>query len=63
MSDNLWSSTVQSTDLRVKQLLDEVSVISRIIKVEVGYQPQPKAEAYKPYGDLDSILDIKKPNF
>ena len=37
-----------------KQLLDEVFVISRIIKVEVkGYQPKPKAEADNPYRDLD----------
>ena len=35
-----------------KQLLDEVFVISRIIKVEVkGYQPKPKAEADNPYRD------------
>jgi len=38
-----------------KQLLDDVFVISRIIKVEVG----PKAEADNPYRDLD-ILDITK---
>ena len=38
-----------------KQLLDEVFVISRIIKVEVraAYQPKPKAEADNPYRDLD----------
>ena len=37
-----------------KQLLDEVFVISRIIKVEVkGYQPKPKAEADNPYRDVD----------
>ena len=37
-----------------KQLLDEVFVISRIIKAEVkGYQPKPKAEADNPYRDLD----------
>jgi len=35
-----------------KTLLDEVFVISMIIKVDVrGYQP--KAEADKPYQDLD----------
>ena len=33
-----------------KQISDEVSVISRIIKVEVkGYRPKPKAEADNPY--------------
>ena len=46
-----------------KQLLDSVFVISRIIKVEMGVisqtnllisaRPQPKAETYNPYRDLD----------
>ena len=37
-----------------KQLLDEVFVISRIIKVEnKGYHPKPKAEADNPCRDLD----------
>ena len=42
-----------------KQLLDEVFVISRIIKVEVmviknkGYHPKLKAEADNPYRNLD----------
>ena len=37
-----------------KQLLDEVFVISRIIKVEGGgYQPKSKAEADNPFRDLD----------
>ena len=40
--------------VNIKQLLDEVFVISRIIKVEVrGYQLKLKAEADSPYGDLD----------
>jgi len=41
-----------------KQLLDEVFVISRIIKVEVW----PKAEADNPYRDLDYSGYHKKPN-
>ena len=36
-----------------KQLLDEVFVISRIIKVEVRVISRPKAEADNPYRDLD----------
>ena len=42
--------------MNTKQLLDEVFVISRIIKAGVhctGYQPKPKAEADNPYQDLD----------
>ena len=39
----------------IKQLLDSVFVISRIIKVSVheGYQPQPSASADNSYLDLD----------
>ena len=38
----------------IKQLLDEVFVISGIIKVEVKcYQPKPKAEADNTNRDLD----------
>ena len=38
----------------IKQLLDLVLVILRIIKVSVrGYQPQPSALADNPYLDLD----------
>ena len=34
----------------IKQCLDEVFVISRLINVEVrDYQPKPKAEADNPY--------------
>ena len=36
----------------IKQLVDLVFVISRIIKVS-GYQPKPKAEADNPYLDLN----------
>ena len=38
-----------------KQLLDELFVTSRIIKVDGGkdYQLKPKAEADNPYQDLD----------
>ena len=36
-----------------KQLLDEVFVISGIIKVEVSVQPKPKAEADNTNRDLD----------
>jgi len=37
----------------IKQLLDSVYVISTIIKVSKGYQPQPWAWADNPYLDLD----------
>ena len=51
------------TKAHYKQLLDEVFVISRIIKVEVqcrGYQPNPKAEADNPYRDLNYISGYHK---
>ena len=51
------------TKAHYKQLLDEVYVISRIIKVEVqcrGYQPKPKAEADNPYRDLNYISGYHK---
>ena len=38
----------------IKQLLDSVFVISRIIKVSIRvHQPQPSASADNPYLDLD----------
>ena len=38
----------------IKQLLDSVFVIFRIIKVSVtSYQPQPSASADNPYLDID----------
>ena len=46
----------------IKQLLDSVFVISRIIKVSVGYQPQPSASADNPYLDLDYSGYHKKPH-
>ena len=48
-------SNLLSISAFFKQLLDEIFVISRIIKVEggSGYQPKPKAEADNPYRDLD----------
>ena len=47
-------SLFSSKQCIIKQLLDSVFVISRIIKVSVkGYQPQPSASADNPYLDLD----------
>ena len=48
-------SNLLSISAFFKQLLHEIFVISRIIKVErgSGYQPKPKAEADNPYRDLD----------
>ena len=45
--ENLWEIV---GILSGAQLLDEVFVISRIIK---GYQSKPKTEAYNPSRDLD----------
>ena len=41
---------MKTTQTIYKQLLDEVFVITRIIKVE-GHQPKTKAEADNPYLD------------
>ena len=49
---------MKTTQTIYKQLLDEVFVISRIIKVE-GYQPKTKAEADNVTLTL-IILDITK---
>ena len=50
----------------IKQLLDSVSVISRIIKGSVrvgkGYQPQPSPSADNPYLDLYYSACHKKLN-
>ena len=48
-------SFVSSKQCIIKQLLDEVFVISGIIKISIGqcYQPQPSASADNTYLDLD----------
>ena len=51
-------TSMTGSSLNNKQLLDEVFVISRIIKFEVaviswGRRLRPKAEADNPYRDLD----------
>ena len=48
---SLWTQLISLSNY--KELLDEVFVISGIIKVDVSVSVKPKAEADNSYRDLD----------